>query len=35
MAEGEPRRIARELMSEPHILCRRISVRQFYALGED
>ena len=35
MAEGEPRRIARELMSEPHIRGRRISVRQVYALVED
>lgn len=32
MAESEPRRIAYELLSEPHIAGRRISVRQVYAL---
>ena len=35
MAEGESRRIARELMSEPHVRGRRISVRQLYALVEE
>ena len=35
MAEGESRRIARELMSGSHIRGRRISVRQVYALVED
>jgi uncharacterized protein (DUF433 family) len=35
MAEGESRRIARDLMSGPHIRGRRISVRQVYALVEE
>ncbi len=35
MSEGESRRIAHELMSEPHIRGRRISVRQVYALVEE
>lgn len=35
MAERDTRRIARELMSEPHVAGRRISVRQVYALVED
>lgn len=34
MAEGESRRIAHGLLSEPHIRDRRISVRQVYALVE-
>ncbi|MFB6200599.1 MAG: DUF433 domain-containing protein [Halorhabdus sp.] len=35
MSEGESRRIVHELMSEPHIHGRRISVRQVYALVEE
>ena len=35
MSEGESRRIAHELLSEPHIRGRRISVRQVYALAEE
>ena len=35
MSEGDTRRIACELMSEPHIRDRRISVRQVYALVEE
>ena len=35
MPEGESRRIAHDLMSEPHIRERRISVRQVYALVEE
>ncbi|WP_181691203.1 DUF433 domain-containing protein [Natronomonas sp. LN261] len=35
MSEGEARRIAHELMSEPHISGRRVSVRQVYALVEE
>jgi len=35
MAERETRRVARELMSEPHIAGRRVSVRQVYALVEE
>ena len=35
MSEGESRRIAHELMSEPHIRGRRVSVRQVYALVEE
>ncbi|WP_433623493.1 DUF433 domain-containing protein [Halomicrococcus sp. NG-SE-24] len=35
MAERDTRRIARDLMSEPHIRGRRISVRQVYALVEE
>lgn len=34
MAERESRRIAHELLGEPHIVGRRISVRQVYALVE-
>ena len=34
MSEGASRRISRELMREPHIANRRISVRQVYALVE-
>lgn len=34
MAEREQRQIARDLLSEPHIRGRRISVRQVYALVE-
>lgn len=34
MAERGTRRIARDIMSEPHIRGRRISVRQVYALVE-
>lgn len=35
MAEGESRRIAHDLLSEPHVRGRRISVRQVYALVEE
>jgi uncharacterized protein (DUF433 family) len=35
MSEGEARRIAHDLMGEPHIRGRRISVRQVYALVEE
>lgn len=35
MSEGDTRRIERDLMSEPHIRGRRISVRQVYALVEE
>ena len=35
MTERDTRRIARELLSEPHIRGRRISVRQVYALIEE
>ena len=35
MAEGDTRRIARELLSEPHVRGRRVSVRQVYALVEE
>lgn len=35
MATGETRRIERELLDEPHIRGRRISVRQLYALVEE
>lgn len=35
MAEREARRIARDLMSEPHMRGRRVSVRQVYALVEE
>ena len=35
MAERDTRRIAHDLMSEPHISGRRISIRQVYALVED
>lgn len=34
MAERDTRRIARDVMDEPHIHGRRISVRQVYALVE-
>ena len=34
MAEREGRRIAHDQMDEPHIVGRRISVRQVYALVE-
>jgi uncharacterized protein (DUF433 family) len=34
MAERETRRIATDLLSEPHITDRRISVRQVYTLVE-
>jgi len=35
MAERESRRVSNELMDEPHITGRRISVRQVYALVEE
>ncbi|MFC6872751.1 DUF433 domain-containing protein [Halobellus marinus] len=35
MSEGDARRIAHDLLSEPHIRGRRISVRQVYALVEE
>lgn len=35
MAERESRRIAHDQMDEPHIIGRRISVRQVYALVEE
>ena len=35
MSEGESRRIAHDLLSEPHIRGRRISVRQVYAFVEE
>ena len=35
MSEGDPRRIARDLISEPHVSGRRVSVRQVYALVEE
>jgi len=35
MSEGESRRIEHDLMSEPHVRGRRISVRQVYALVEE
>lgn len=35
MATGETRRIKREVLDEPHIRGRRISVRQVYALVEE
>ena len=34
MAERSARRVASDLMDEPHIVGRRISVRQVYALVE-
>lgn len=34
MAERETRRVAHDLMDEPHIAGRRVSVRQVYALVE-
>jgi uncharacterized protein (DUF433 family) len=35
MSEGDTRRIEHDLLSEPHIRGRRISVRQVYALVEE
>jgi len=35
MSEGESQRIAHDLMSEPHVRGRRVSVRQVYALVEE
>lgn len=35
MAERESRRVSHDLMNEPHIAGRRISVRQVYALVEE
>ena len=35
MAEGKSRRIARDIMTEPHISGRRISVRQVHGLVEE
>lgn len=35
MAERETRRIAHDLLAEPHVAGRRISVRQLAALVED
>ncbi len=35
MSEAERRRIARDLLDEPHVAGRRISVRQLYALVEE
>lgn len=35
MAERETRRIAHDLIDEPHVVGRRISVRQVYALVEE
>ncbi|WP_225335007.1 hypothetical protein [Halomicrobium urmianum] len=35
MAERESHRVAHELMDEPHIAERRVSVRQVYALVEE
>jgi uncharacterized protein (DUF433 family) len=35
MAERESRRVAHDLMREPHITGHRISVRQVYALVEE
>jgi len=35
MAQGDSRRIERELFDEPHVRGRRISVRQLYALVEE
>lgn len=35
MAERETRRIAHDLMGEPHIAGHRVSVRQVYALVEE
>ena len=35
MAERETRRVDHDLMDEPHIAGRRISVRQVYALVEE
>jgi uncharacterized protein (DUF433 family) len=35
MAERDTHRVTRELMDEPHIAGRRVSVRQVYALVEE
>jgi len=35
MAERDTRRVAHDLMSEPHITGHRVSVRQVYALVEE
>ncbi|WP_246983336.1 DUF433 domain-containing protein [Halorientalis marina] len=35
MAERDTRRVAHDLMSEPHIAGHRVSVRQVYALVEE
>jgi len=35
MAERETRRVAHDLVDEPHIAGRRVSVRQVYALVEE
>lgn len=35
MATGAAQRIAEDLMSEPHVEGRRVSVRQIYALVEE
>lgn len=35
MAERETRRVAHDLLDEPHIAGRRVSVRQVYALVEE
>lgn len=35
MAERETRRVAHDLMGEPHIAGHRVSVRQVYALVEE
>lgn len=35
MAQGETRRIVRDLIDEPHVTGRRISVRQLYGLVEE
>ncbi|MFB6283177.1 MAG: hypothetical protein ABEK59_04485 [Halobacteria archaeon] len=35
MSEHDSRRISHDLVSEPHIEGRRISVRQIYALVEE
>jgi uncharacterized protein (DUF433 family) len=35
MAERESRRVVHDLMDEPHIAGRRVSVRQVYALVEE
>jgi len=35
MSEADSRRISRELLAEPHVVGRRISVRQIHALVEE
>jgi uncharacterized protein (DUF433 family) len=35
VAERDTKRIARDILSEPHVRGRRISVRQIYALVEE